>query len=206
MFVRCITYQTPPETIVRAIAYVRDEVMPAALATEGCTGFSMICNRETGRCITSSVWSSTDARDASGRTMRPVLRRAEEILGSTPTANLWEIAVMHRHGIYGEGASMRCTWLNLDKAELAHAIGTYRMVMLPAFEEMGGFCSASLIIDRDTGHAVSSATFESRDAMFASRPAAGRLRLRTGQVRGATVTDMQEFELALAHLNLREMA
>src|SRR5450631_345984 len=206
MFARSTTYQAPPATIDEGIAFVRDEVMPAVLATEGCAGLSMICDRESGRSITTSAWSSTNARDTSGRTMRPLLLRGGEISGAEPTIDLWEIAVLHRHGIAGEGACVRCTWLNLAKSEFAHSIGTYRMVMLPAFEEMGGFCSASLMIDRATGRAVSSATFDSRDSLEASHPAAERLRTRTGQVRGATVRDMQEFELALAHLHLPEMA
>jgi len=206
MFARSTTCLAPPETIDEGIAFVRDEVMPAALAIDGCAGLSMLCDRESGRCITTSAWSTTKARDTSGRTMRPMLQRGGEIFRTEPTIDLWEIAVLHRHGISGEDACVRCTWLNLNKSELTHTIGTYRMVMLPAFEEMGGFCSASLMIDRATGRAVSSATFESREALVASRPAADRLRTRTGQVRGATVMDMQEFELALAQLHLPEMA
>jgi hypothetical protein len=205
VFARSTTFQAAPWTIDEGIAYVRDEVMPAALATEDCIGLSMICDRESGRCITTSAWSTTGARDASGRTLRPLLERGGEILGAEPTIDLWEIVVLHRHGISGEGACVRCTWLSLDKSELTHAIRTYKMAMLPAYEEMGGFVSASLMIDRDTGRAVSSATFDTRDAMVASRPASERLRARTGQDLGTTVTDMQEFELAIPHLHLPEM-
>jgi len=94
----------------------------------------------------------------------------------------------------------------MDAAGINHAIETYRMATLPALEEMDGFCSASLMVDRATGRAVSSATFTSRDAMVASRSAAQELRSRLAEDVGATVTDIHEFELALAHLHVPEMA
>lgn len=56
-----------------------------------------------------------------------------------------------------------------------------------------------------TGRAVSSATFSSRDAMVASCSAAEALRARTATDIGATVTDIHEFELALAQLRVPEM-
>ena len=81
-----------------------------------------------------------------------------------------------------------------------------RMATLPALEEMKGFCSASLMVYRATGRAVSTATFASRDAMVASRSAAEGLRARIADEVGATVTDIHEFELAVAHLHVPEMA
>ncbi len=94
----------------------------------------------------------------------------------------------------------------MDTEAVASAIDTYRMTLLPALEELDGFCSASLMVDRATGRAVSTATFASRNAMVASRSAAEALRSRTAQDVGATVTDIQEFDLALAHLHVPEMA
>jgi hypothetical protein len=138
--------------------------------------------------------------------MRPLLERGAEIFDAEPVLDLWEIVLLHRHASFGEGACVRCTWLGVELAGLNQAIKTYRIAMLPALQEMGGFCSISLMVDRATGRAVSSATFESRESMMASRPAAQRLRvLRIGDL-GATVTDIQEFELVLAHLHVPELA
>ncbi len=188
------------------IAYVRDEVISAAMAMEGCIGMSMICDRESGRCIATSAWSTQDAMSSSEQMMAPMRQRGAEIFGGQPSADRWEIAVLHRDAMSGDGACVRCTWLSMDAAGLDHAIETYRMATLPAMEEMDGFCSASLMVDRAMGRAVSSATFASHDAMVASRSAAEALRTRTAADVGATVTDIQEFDLALAHLHVPEMA
>ena len=206
MYARSTTFQAPPASIDEGIAFVRDEVLPAGNAMEGCIGLSMICDRESGRCIATSAWSTQDAMTASDSMMAPMRQRGAEIFGAQPSVDRWEIAVLHRHAASGEGACVRCTWLSLDAAGLDHAIETYRMSALPALEEMDGFCSASLMVDRDTGRAVSSATFTSRDTMVASRAAAEALRARTAEDVGATVTDIHEFELALAHLHVPEMA
>jgi hypothetical protein len=206
VFARSSTFRARPTTIDDGVAYVRDEVMPAALAVEGCIGLSMICHRESGVSITTSAWSTREALDGSGQGMRRLLERGAEIFGAEPVVDLWEIVVLHRHAPSGEGASVRCTWLSMDVPGLTQAIETYRLAMLPAFEQMGGFCSASLMVDRVTGRAVSSATFDSREAMASSRPAAERLRSSRVKDLGATVTDIQEFELVLAHLHVPELA
>ena len=206
MYARSSTFQARPESIDDGIAFVRDEVMPAVMDMEGCIGLSMICNRESGRCTATSAWSTPDAMTSSEQMVSPVRQRAAEIFGVQPSVDRWEIAVVHREATSGEGACVRCTWLSMDAAGINHAIETYRMATLPALEEMDGFCSASLMVDRATGRAVSSATFASRDAMVASRSAAQTLRSRIAEDVGATVTDVHEFELALAHLHVPEMA
>ena len=205
MYARSTTFQARPGSIDEGIAFVKDEVMSAATAMEGCIGLSMICDRESGRCIATTAWSTEDAMSSSEQMMEPIRQRGAEIFGAQPSVDRWEIAVLHRHAVSGEGACVRCTWLSMDAAGLTHAIETYRMATLPALEEMDGFCSASLMVDRATGRAVSSARFTSRDAMVASRSAAEALRSRTAEDVGAMVTDIHEFELALAHLHVPEM-
>jgi len=206
MYARSTTFQARPGSIDEGIAYVRDEVMPAAMAMDGCVGLSMICDRESGRCIATSAWSTQDALNSSEQGMEPKRQRGAEIFGGPPSVERWEIAVLHRHAMSGEGACVRCTWLTMDAEGLTHASDTYRMSTLPALEEMAGFCSASLMVDPATGRAVSSVTFASRDAMVASRSAAEGLRTSTVRDMRGTVTGIQEFELALAHLHVPEMA
>ena len=73
-------------------------------------------------------------------------------------------------------------------------------------EDLEGFCSASFLINRSTGRAVSSATFDSQDAMERNRDRATELRNTRTRELGADIVDVGEFELALAHLRVPEMA
>ena len=73
-------------------------------------------------------------------------------------------------------------------------------------EELEGFCSASLLIDRASGRCVSCATFDSIEAMERNRERADALRAAISKEAGAEVLEVCEFELALAHLRVPEMA
>jgi uncharacterized protein (DUF934 family) len=80
------------------------------------------------------------------------------------------------------------------------------MITLPALENLEGFCSASLMVNREAGRAVGSVVYDSIDAMHRSREQAGAIRAKTIQEAGTEVLDVGEFELAIAHLNVPEMA
>jgi hypothetical protein len=62
------------------------------------------------------------------------------------------------------------------------------------------------MVNRSTGRAVSSACFESRAAMDASREAANQIRTAGTRKANASILDVAEFDLALAHLRVPEMA
>jgi hypothetical protein len=206
MYARSVTFWARPGSIDEGIAFARYPVLPAMTALDGCIGLSLICDRESGCSIATSAWATQEAMHASEQLLQPMRQRAAEIFGGGVSVDEWEIAVLHRHALTGSGACVRCAWFSLDIAGVTHAVDTFRMTTLPALEQMDGLCSANLMVDRDSGRAVSSVTFASRDAMVASRPAGQLLRARTAQDIGATVTDVREFELALAHLHVPEMA
>ena len=69
-----------------------------------------------------------------------------------------------------------------------------------------GFCSASLLVDRVSGRAVSTATYDSRHAMHRNREQADAVRSAGSLETGAEVLQVCEFDLALAHLRVPEMA
>jgi len=205
VYARSTTLLAQPGRIDEGIAYAEDEVMPALMAMDSCIGLSMICDRDSGRCIITSAWSTEGGMTATEETVQPLRDRAADIFGAEPSVDRWEIAVLHRHSYAADSSCVRCTWFTMDPADLDDAIDTYRMATLPALEEMDGFCSASLMVDRASGRAVSSSMFESREAMVASRAAADELRTRTASDMGASVDDICEFDLALAHLHVPEM-
>jgi heme-degrading monooxygenase HmoA len=188
------------------VTFVDDEVRPALMDMDGCIGLSMICDRDSGRCIITSAWSTEDAMSSTEQKVQPLRDKGVDIFGGQPSIDRWEIAVLHRDAPSAEGACVRCTWLSMDSSRIDDAIGTFRMATLPAVEEIDGFRSASLMVDRDSGRAVVSVTYASRDAMVASRSAADDLRTRIADDVGASVTDVGEFDLALAHLHVPEMA
>jgi quinol monooxygenase YgiN len=205
VYARSSTIQAQPSSIDAGIAHVRDEVMPTMQQMDGCVGLSLLVDRESGRCIATSAWETEEAMRASAERARPVRDRAAEMFGGSVTAEEWEIAVLHRDHRSGDGACVRTTWLKVPRGQLGQSMDFYRSAVLPSMEEYEGFCSASLLIDRSSGRAVSSATFDSREAMDRNREAARSLRTARLRDLGADQIDVGEFELAIARLRVPEL-
>lgn len=206
MYARSTTVLAHLEAIDAGIGHIRDEVMPTLLRIDGCIGLSMLVDRRSGRCIATSAWQTRDAMRASEQQLRPVRERAAEILGARPQVDEWEIAVLHRDHTSGPGACVRATWVRMGPEQADHVVDVYRMALLPVMQDYDGFCSASLLVDRPSGLAVSSVTYDSLQAMEGSRDRADALREKGAREAGVEIVEVCELELALAHLRVPEMA
>ena len=156
-----------------------------------------------------SSWRSEDGDARERGSVRPI---------RDPVAALFVVAQTSRNG-----RSLSCTvtigrvrapvsvvdpWVSVGSIRStvsAIAVQTRRL-SCPALEELEGFCSASLMADRVSRSRLSSANDDSVEAMERNRDQAGKIRGAGTQVVGAEVLDVREFELALAHLRVPEMA
>jgi heme-degrading monooxygenase HmoA len=207
VFVRTTEMQADSAKIEDGIAMVRDDIFPAVSEMDGCIGMSLLVNRDSGRCIATTAWRSQDAMRESAGSVMPLRDRAEQGMGASGSeVHQWDVAVVHRDHAAPQGAYARLTWLSGDPASADRAIDTYKMAILPRFEQMDGFCSASLMIDRDAGRVVGTAVFDSREALEASRNDARGMRERVASELGATIDKVEEMEMAFAHLHVPEMA
>jgi hypothetical protein len=205
VYARSTTIEAQPSSIDAGIAHVRDVVMPALQKVDGCLGVSLLVDRGSGRCIATSSWDNEQAMRASAREIRPVRDQTAQTFGGSPTVDEWEIAVLHRDHPSSPGAGVRATWLTVRPDQFDRAIEFYRESVLPAIEELEGFCSASLMIDRTSWRAVSSSTFDSVEAMQRNEERARSLRTTRLRDLGADQFDVGEFELAIAHLRVPEL-
>lgn len=205
VYARSTTIQAQPSSIDAGIAHVRDEVMPALQGMPGCVGVSLLVDRRSGRCIATSAWESDEALRGSADHVTPIRDRAAEMFGGTADVEQWEIAVLHRDHHAPEGAGVRATWVKVPADQMDQGIEYYKSSVLPQLESLDGFCSASLLIDRSSGRGVSSATFDSVDAMERNRDRATELKNSSMQEVSGEELDEGEFELALAHLRVPEL-
>jgi hypothetical protein len=206
VYARSTTVLAHLKSIDAGVAHIRDEVMPTLLGMEGCIGLSMLVDRNTGRCIATSAWRTREAMLASERQLRPVRDHVAEILGNRPQVDEWEIAVLHRDHTSGSGACVRASWVRMAPAQADRVVDVYRMGLLPVMQDYDGFCSASLLVDRASGLAVSSVSYDSIESMQRSREKSDALREAGAREAGVEIVEVCEFELALAHLRVPEMA
>jgi hypothetical protein len=206
VYARSTTVLARPEGIDAGIAYVRDEVMPTLLRMSGYVGMSMLVDCRSGRCIVTSAWRTEDTMHASEEELRPLRDRAAETLGGGPLVEEWEIAALHRDHASMLGACVRATWVRVSAEHADRIVDIYRIALLPQIREFEGFCSASFMVNRSTGYAVSSVTFDSHDAMRRTRNLAAVVREQGARTASAEVVEVGEYELALAHLGVPELA
>ena len=204
MYARTTTIQGTSAAIDDATAYMRDDVMPAVQQMDGFVGLSILVDRDSGRCIVANAWQTEEAMRATMDRVGPLRDRVAEVLGGRPEVQTWEIVVLHRVREAPAGAWVRVTWPRIDPPRLDQLLDTYRMGVLPRLEEMDGFCSASMLVDRTEGAAAGTVTFKDRASLERTRDAAAAIRERASQEIGVTFADVAEFELVLAHLRVPE--
>ena len=204
MYARSTTFLSSPERLNAGMTLIRDEVMPAVLAMDGCLGMSTIVDRDSGRCISTTGWETEDAMRASAQAVLPLRRRGAEILGNDMTVAEWEIALLHRMHTSGERACVRCSWVHAEPERIDGAIDMVRASM-SEMDQVEGFCGASLFVNRDQGMAVISTSWVDRATLEATREGV-QMRQQTARGAGLDILEVAEFELAMAHLRVPEMA
>ncbi|WP_448627662.1 antibiotic biosynthesis monooxygenase [Geodermatophilus sp. URMC 64] len=205
MHVRSTTVLADPRAIDAGVAFLRQNVMPTLEKTPGCVGLSMLADRESGRCIAATAWETEEAMRATAERLRPVRNRfALALGGSDADVREWEVGVVHRDRPAGDGAGAQVAWARVQPNHVDDLLEAYRANLMPRLQELPGFCSVSLLVDRRNGRTVSVTAFEDRDAASLARKQARHLREQFAQAMGARIVDVAEMDLALAHLRTPE--
>jgi len=205
MFARSTTIMGESDQLDAGIAYVRDQVMPTITTLEGCVGLSMLADRESGQCIVTSSWSTAESMRMSDVHLAPMRMRGGEIMGGTPQIEEWEVDVMRREHRSVGGACCRVTWMRLNHQDVDRNLELFRTTFLPEIESFQGFCSTSLMVNRENSRACSTTTYDSRQAMEATRERAWAIRNAGIRDAGVDVLDVAEYELVIAHLRVPEL-
>jgi quinol monooxygenase YgiN len=204
MYARSTTVRGDPQAMDDGIAFVRDTAMPAVRGMDGCVGLSMLCDRETGRCIVTTSWADAEAMQRSAGGVMAMRQRAAEIMRGEAEVHEWEIVSMHRMHETHNGACARVIWGQGDPGRMDNMVDTFRMTMLPRVEELPGFVSLSLMVDRATGRSVAAVSYDSRQSMAEAEQPGMALRQEFAGRMGMEITDVAAFDIAMAHLRVPE--
>lgn len=205
MYARSTTIHADPERIDAGIDLVRDDLLDRMQEMPGCIGLSMLVDRDSGRCIVTSSWESAEAMRATTERVREVRQQAADTMSGEVDVQEWEIAAMHR--AHPAGSCARVIWSRArDVGMMDRIVDAWKLIVPSTLEQSDGFCAVSLVIDRDSGLIVSSATYRDRPAMDAAADSARAMREELAGAMDVDVTEVAEFDLVLAHLRIPEMA
>ena len=83
MHARIGTFQAPPQRMNEVVAFFRDRVVSAFSEHEGFLGYQGYVDRERGRFVGISLWTTRAALEASSPTARRVLSEAAALGAAT---------------------------------------------------------------------------------------------------------------------------
>lgn len=203
---RSTTIMAQPARIDDGIALVENELLSVLTDLGGCLGVSLLVDRATGRFIATSSWESADAMRASDERLRPVRKYLLEMLGGDDGVDVqeWEIAILHRDRSPA-GAGARVTWARPPAGMLDVAVDSFRREVLPRLEQEPGFCSVSMLVDRNDGLLCGTVSFDSMATIAANREFGAEQRTRMAAQTGIEFVDVLECELAVHHLRVPEL-
>lgn len=203
---RSTTIMAQPDRIDDGIALVNNELMSMVTDIDGCMGLSLLVDRSSGRCIATSSWDSEQAMRASNERLQPVRQRLLDTLGADDLeVEEWEIAILHRDHESPAGARARVTWARPPAGQLDAAVDAFKTEVMPLLENQEGFCSASMLINRETGILCGTVSFESMATIEASREFGAQQRAKMAERTGIEFVDVIECELAVHHLRVPEL-
>ena len=161
----------------------------------------MLADRDTGRVIVSSAWADEESLESSNEMVRPMQDRLMQMLRADDALiQPWEIAVLHREHPSKDGSRAAVTWARVAPDGVDTLLDAYRAQLLGRLRELPGFCSLSLVVDRESGRTVSVTSFESADALDRTRTEARAMREEFATAVGARVVDVAEMDVVVAHL------
>lgn len=203
---RSTTIMAQRDRIDEGIAVVNDELMSMLTDIDGCLGLSLLVDRSTGRCIATSSWDSRESMRASNERLQPIRQRLLDMMGGDSLeVEEWEIAILHRDHESPDTACARVTWARPPAGQLDTAVDAFKANVMPMLQEQTGFCSASMLINRETGMLCGTASFDSMSSLEGSREFSAQQRAMMAERVGIEFVDVIECELAVHHLRVPEL-
>lgn len=202
MFARVTTVDGDAGRIDEVITFVKETVQPLLKQLPGSLGLAMFVNRDRGRVVVTTAWTTAEARAASDAHLLPIRDAAGRMLGGQARPEELEVAVLDRVRPAAPGYWNRLSRLAVPPDRLDASIASFRDSALPALHGQAGFCGGVLLVDRTTGTGIGLTTWDSREALEASREIADRVRASTADSAGARIVEVVESEIVIAGIVL----
>jgi quinol monooxygenase YgiN len=207
MYVRSSIFRGDPSAVDDGIAYTRDKVLPAVRQMDGCIGLSMLVDRHNGRCIVTTSWDDVEAMHRSAEAIRPIramaVRSVHGVESETEVTE-WEVGVLHRVRPAPEHAASRVIRTKAPIGQTDRIIDGFRTSIVPRIGGLPGFCSVSLLVDRKLGRCAIATVYEDRQTMNRAKGQGQAMREEFTQHMGMHITEVEEFDVVLAHLRVPE--
>jgi hypothetical protein len=184
-----------PEKLGDSIKFIEAEVRPQVDSQPGSLGTALYTNPEAGLAILESLWASDEAMVASEHHLGPTRRAAVERAAGTVCVERYQVPVFELESPVRGGAGLRLTRMDFEPAAVEDVVEAYGDTAVPWLADTEGFCSTLLLVDDQTGHAISETLWRNSEALAATRSVAAAVRVETVAATGCVIRAVEEYGL-----------
>ena len=184
-----------PQKLGDSIKFIETEVRPQVDSQPGSLGTALYTNPGPGLAILESLWASDDAMAASEHHLGPTRRAAVERAAGTVSVERYQVPVFELEAPVHGGAGLRLTRMDFEPAAVEDAVEAYGDTAVPWLADTDGFCSTLLLVDDQTGHAISETLWRNSEALAATRSVAAAVRVETVTATGCVIRAVEEYGL-----------
>lgn len=166
---------------------------PVVESTSGNRGLVTLVDRDAGVIVATSYW------DEPLHSSEAALTQAREAVAAAAGGDLvverFEVAGHRRSSVPAPGAVVVMVRVQLDSGATGNGPATIRDELLPSIAAVEGFCSAEILLDRDSGAGIVVTTWEDAASADRAERVFEPLREDTGQHFGAKLSQVETYSL-----------
>lgn len=184
-----------PAKLSDSIKFIESEVRPQVEGLTGSLGTALYTNPEPGLAILESFWASDNALSASEHQVATGRREAVQRAAGTVSVERFSVPVFELDAPVRGGAGLRLTRMDFEPGAVEDAVEAYGDTAVPWLADTEGFCSALLLVDDTTGHAISETLWRDKEVLAATRSVAAAVRVETVASTGCVIRAVEEYGL-----------
>jgi hypothetical protein len=199
VYARLTLNTADPARLDEVISHHEQDVMPVLTHEGGYRGMSVAVNEELGVSVMWVYWATEQEMRANDATFtRPVHDAA--YFGATVSIEHYEVARFVHSAPAHPGAAISLTRLEAEPTD--DVLAAFGGIDMGSLATSDGFCTAVLLVDRQSGRAVIETIWRDVGALVAARSVAAARRLEAVSAGTVTVRGLEQYQLHLISVEL----
>jgi len=198
MFVRWTRVEGSPEKLEQTIQTYQQQLLPIMKQEAGFRGAVLLANRATGAAQSVTLWDSEETERASRPTGEKLRAQAvESSAGRVLDVESYEEVLQERSDTAQPGMASFIRFNSMQAAsdKLDDGIRFVREHVVPLLKQQTGFQALMMGVNRDSGRAYVTSTWESAEARQASDARVRDQRRQAGELLGGIQVSVDEYEV-----------
>ena len=198
MYTRLLTF-TGATGIDAGVDYLREKALPVLEAQHGFRGVSASADRSGNLMSILSLWETEGDRSASDSALGKAREEALKLVGGSLEIENFEEVVQVITKPPGAGCVLNVVRVRMEPGSIESNTAWFKEAIVPQITSQQGFCALRIMVDRQSGRALSGSVFENKQSADASLAAIPERR-SAAEERGVTFESINQREVLLSQI------